>query len=90
MRRDRIVYLRWLDSCGPTGSVWIDASQALPEVCVCESVGWIVSETDEAIMVAGHVEHDISESASGVLSIPKVAIVERRNITLPKKRGRRK
>lgn len=70
-------WLKWVDSAGVDG--WVHRTSVTHGTHVCFSVGWIVDEDDEAITLAGHVSCDRgrAQSFSGMISIPKLAILER-------------
>lgn len=79
------VLLVWVDSSGgDTGwEVIEDLSEVASDCIICESLGWILKETEEAITIAHNVS-DGNKSAQPqftmAMTIPKVAILNRRNV----------
>lgn len=77
-KETRIIYVKWVDSISYGSSVWtnkdvvVKSEAGLP---VLESVGFLLKETADAVVIAGHVGDG---SISGDMSIPKVAIKKRR------------
>lgn len=77
---DHLILVEWSDSATPV-SAWHFLSD-LPEVdCVrCKSVGWIVGESDDVIMLApnlGDCDSFETAQACGCIRIPKVSISRR-------------
>ena len=75
-----LILVEWIDSIQPC-SEWSYLT-ALPEVGVatCQSVGWLVSETEDTVMLAPNLarllsDEDVSQG-SGFFRIPKVAIIK--------------
>lgn len=82
-----LIVVEWVDSCGLKGGHWgstEDAKQLTPSDC--RSVGWLINETDDAIVLAAHVT---PHHVSGEMCIPKVAVTKRWPIKITKK-GRRR
>lgn len=76
--------ITWLDHCGlPCEGVWVDIASIKPEPTVCTTVGFVVAETEAAIVVS-HTA-DAEECASPFL-ILRSAILEIRQLKI----GRRK
>jgi hypothetical protein len=82
--------IRWRDSYGP-GSHWKELPEEGdpdPEPLVCESVGWTVQETDDLVLLFPHVgpkTKNTDAQGCGEMAIPKVAIVERIPLKVPKR-----
>lgn len=79
-----LVYLEWRDSYGVSAE-WRETEAAEPHAHRCFSVGWILKETDEAIILAPHLSpaNDLihaEEQSCGDMVIPKSAVVHRRHI----------
>ena len=79
MDDDKLVYVSWIDAvgCAPSWEEIRDA-KAIPHKCY--SVGWIVDESPEAIVVVPHYSPEnkaanIEEQGCGHMTIPKVAIL---------------
>jgi hypothetical protein len=75
-------YVVWRDSRG--GGGWVPASEIDAEPAEIHSVGWVVSETPTAIVLAASVE---SRDHGGrhvldPLTIPLSAVLERRSLRL--------
>ncbi len=81
----RAVYLKWIDSFAPDTSAWkcehdLDMA-ALKERAICESVGILINEDDDVLLLTsstGGKEHE--RLAYTPLLIPKVAILDRREL----------
>ena len=69
------VYLRWVDSCNLFLDRWAssDDLDEHEEETFCETVGFLVAETDHSLYVAGSLAP--SEIGS-VMQIPRVAVKE--------------
>ena len=79
------VHVTWVDSSG--GDTGWEVVESLDDVhgniITCESLGWILKETDEILTIA----HNVSDGHSNAeaqftmgMTIPKVAIIKRKNI----------
>lgn len=76
--------IEWLDSQTPDGGGWkhnddMRADEGISQPITCISVGFIVWETDSAIVIA-HSYHSDHEQHCGHLTIPKTAIVLRKKL----------
>lgn len=73
----KLVLVEWEDSAQPV-SGWCFLHDAPPlEVVQCQSVGWLVGESDTALMLApnlGDIETD-SPQGSGFIRIPAKAVI---------------
>ena len=68
-----IVLVDWLDSCGDPG--WKFSEEISVHLMVCQTVGFLVSETKEAIAVALNRTTTLGYKPFGdIISIPRVAI----------------
>jgi hypothetical protein len=81
MTTPNLVYVEWIDS--GRGHEWRmldDLDDMLP--AYCRSVGWIVREEEEYIVLAGNLAADAPDGkphqACQMMAIPKVAITTRR------------
>lgn len=76
-----LLLIHWVDSTsnGQSGSPWISPEYAHCDVDPIESIGWFVEEGEKAITIAAHWSN---HHVSGNMSIPKVAITGRWEITL--------
>jgi len=79
--KNNLYIVKWIDSCN-SPNFWEPISKMKdPKSMVCASVGWIVKETSENIIIVPHIS-DINNKNSegdscGGMTIPKVAILER-------------
>lgn len=74
---DRMVLVRWVDSAGTSG--WRPRAEAVadldrPSIMACLTVGYLIGEGADAIMVAASIGHD-GDAVDNTLQIPRVAIV---------------
>ena len=71
----RPVHVRWVDSGRSDG--WESVEDSLKSTeddsMLCESLGWLLAETDRYVLIAGSRKGD--EEVLNALQIPKVAIV---------------
>lgn len=85
MTWERTVWIKWIDSCHYGGWHPIKEHKFLKvEDMSCETVGFLVGESEHAIEVA---QSTTDEEIDAVMVIPKVCILEIRD--LAKKRGTR-
>lgn len=78
-KRPKLFLVEWLDSAQPTpGWRYLEDAPA-PEAIHCMSVGWLISENGEAIVLAPNVAELGGDSAqgSGYIRIPVAAITRR-------------
>jgi hypothetical protein len=77
-----LVQVLWLDSADPNDS-WVRASD-WSEVgqLDCVSVGWLIGEDSEAVVLASHISDPEEEvpRANGIMAIPKRAILGARRL----------
>lgn len=74
-----IVYVLWADSSGYEG--WQSVEDVRLEEVLCESVGFLVGETNEVLALAlSHCKgHDHRELGSAIV-IPKRAVLQRKEL----------
>ena len=79
-----LVVLEWLDSCALHGGTWNDTEDAAAiSPSRCRSVGWILREDKQAIVLASHfAEHQVG----GEMCILKKTIVRRWTLANPIKK----
>lgn len=70
-----IVYVEWVDAVADAG--WQEGTKT--EIHRCFSLGWIVSESDDAICIANTVSMD---SSNARMHIPKSWIKQRKEIDI--------
>jgi len=81
MKTKYINYIEWIDSFG-CSSGWSEI-QPIETVLICMSVGFVVSENDKTISLANSVAYeteDTKEQANGIMTIPKVSIISRKEL----------
>lgn len=77
----KLVLVEWVDSAGTNGWTFLEGARWEPVHCF--TVGWLIYESSSIITVAPHLsdpEAMVDLQASGVMTIPKVAIVKRKVI----------
>ena len=67
------IMLTWLDSEATPG--WQYAPQVKPQESKIHSIGWLIKETETAVMISTSVSEN--NGVMDALTIPKVAIVKR-------------
>ncbi len=77
-RKMKLVVVEWLDSHQGRGWEDVEDLEEKVEPLSCRSVGWVLKETDEALMlvphIAGQQSTKIIVQGTGDLVIPKCAI----------------
>lgn len=77
-----LVYIEWRDSCSMNGT-WSRMHEVEDmEPCTIRSIGWLVSETNEHVVVAAHISNN--DSLSGDLCVPKAVITHRMKLPQPR------
>jgi len=74
------ILVEWTDSAQPISAWMFLENKPSLEIIQCVSVGWVVGETDEVLMLApnlGDIESGGSGQASGFIRIPKSAVTRR-------------
>lgn len=80
-----VTYIRWQDACAKEAA---DAPEPVPELTELVEVGFLLGETDEAVLIGMEMEPDGSQHAGRWrLNIPKVNIKERKDVTVGKAFG---
>ena len=77
---DNPILVEWIDSAQPISAWMFMENKPSLEIIQCVSVGWVVGETDEVLMLApnlGDIESGGSGQASGFIRIPKSAVTRR-------------
>jgi len=75
-----LCWIRWEDSkCGHAHWQFIEESAPPPTtVCIVESVGYVIAETENSILLASNVVvHGADPQYSCDITIPKTAILDR-------------
>ncbi|WP_086931633.1 hypothetical protein [Agarilytica rhodophyticola] len=83
MKNPKLIKVKWIDSAQPVPSWSFLEDMPDMEAINCESVGWLVAESDDVIMLAPNIANVGSESAqgSGFMRIPKCAILDTSSLT---------
>jgi hypothetical protein len=74
----QMVLIEWLDSRQPsTGWQFLEAMET-PKACRCLSVGWLLDEGEEQIVIAAHMS-DIDQDGQvmGVVVIPSCSVLKK-------------
>ena len=77
---DNPILVEWIDSAQPISAWMFLENKPSLEIIQCVSVGWLVGETDDVLMLApnlGDIESGGSGQASGFIRIPKSALTRR-------------
>ena len=77
---DNPILVEWIDSAQPISAWMFLENKPSLEIIQCVSVGWVVGETDEVLMLApnlGDIESGGSAQGSGFIRIPKSAVTRR-------------
>jgi hypothetical protein len=76
MERPPLMLVEWLDSAQPVSGWHFLESPPELEIVECVSVGWLVGQTEQVVMLAPNI--GASESgdaqASGFIRIPRMAV----------------
>ena len=75
----KMAIIYWVDSTQPLPS-WRHIEDAPELKCInCRSMGWIISENDDCVMIASNIGDPDSDNmrASGFMIIPKCSIKQR-------------
>jgi hypothetical protein len=78
--------IRWIDSCQASG--WTEICDALIKPAICYSVGFIIEETEDYILICGNFSPKSDDKVSidsvcGQMVIPKYCIVHRAKLGIP-------
>jgi hypothetical protein len=75
--------IKWVDSHSPGGQVWVEADDICPDIMAMVSVGYVYAEDDDQVtLVSSYDTGPNGDQWSGVITIPKVAITERKRLVL--------
>lgn len=81
-KEKKLTLIEWVDSYSVYEGWDFIKELAEPKVMKCLSVGWILKETEECILLMPHIsgtnDNDTLGAGMGGLSIPKVAITNRK------------
>lgn len=81
-KKQQLVRLEWLDS--EVSSGWSDGADfETVKLRRVTSVGWVIAETDDALVLAAHIQLEKDgtlDVVSDAMTIPKVAIVNLRKL----------
>ena len=87
----KLVVVDWTDSCSMTGGPWHSVESIKEDInkqsLACRSVGWLIAESKDAIVLVAHQAFGTKEAelnqVSGDMTIPKCAI-EKMKVLLKK------
>lgn len=68
----KLVLVEWVDSKRMSEG-WEYTEDIEPSVVTCQSVGWILKENKECIVIMPHMDKNESQGC-GIISIPKCAV----------------
>lgn len=75
--RETLEFVIWIDAVQPTGQ-WEHVSEIEPDIgpCVIHSVGWVVAEDEDVLLLAPNKGADESTEVTvlGTVTIPKCSI----------------
>jgi len=79
-----LVLIKWIDSYG-CSPLWEATEDLNPQPHYCYSVGWIVKETPEVVVIIPHMspsneDIDAEEQGCGDMTIPVVCIKKRTHL----------
>lgn len=79
-----LCYIRWKDACAKEAA---DAPEPIPELSELIEVGFLLAESDDAVLIG--MEHSADHTSPGRwrMNIPKINILERRDVPLMKAFG---
>lgn len=72
----KIEYIKWLDARG-VSTGWEHKEEITMDLSEVVSVGYVIEETEQKIVVAPNMDTTDSPQVAGVMAIPKVNILER-------------
>jgi hypothetical protein len=74
-----ILWIKWTDSWSDSG--WVSSERCKADIIYCESVGFLVDETKDAVVLAeNRAASDGMKPYGDLIHIPKVAIIKRRQM----------
>jgi hypothetical protein len=80
MKKNKLVLIEWLDSHSGRGWQTIDQLESTAKPLYCRSVGWIVSENEDCMVIVPHIggekQGEIMFQGCGDLTIPTKAILK--------------
>lgn len=80
MKKIKNIYVKWVDSASHDYH-WTDIDKVNTEQYYCETLGFLVRETDTEIFVANSL-YGSHQSCCMVMGIPKVAIIKKKYVKL--------
>lgn len=77
MKKPNIYIVDWIDSCGQNG--WLDSDSCKVELSHCQTVGFFVDETKDALALAlNRTTKEGHRPFGEIITIPKCAITRKR------------
>ena len=85
-----ILWIKWIDSWGNPG--WKYKTECHVDLVYCETVGFLVDETEDGIALALNKasKGEMTSPYGDLITIPKVAIIDRKECSINKKKHKRK
>lgn len=74
-KNNRLVLIEWVDSYSFYEQWDFIKEIAEPEIVKCISVGFVIKETDDSIMILPHISGE-NEAGRGGICIPKISIIK--------------
>lgn len=78
----KCVSVEWVDSSSEHG--WATGEGSSKQSLACHSVGYVVEDTPERLVISGHYAEEVTHSWHSPMAIPKVAIVSLKRFKAPK------
>ena len=75
-----LFWIRWVDSHGLSDGPWHDADKIPHGEVRCESVGWVLADTNDTLTIVAHRGVENTNLVGGVMMIPKRAILLKRRL----------
>ena len=73
------MYVEWIDSNSPRGWQNLDHIKETAEILVCKSVGWLIAETEDCIVITAgldNLDDNLCQNAQNPVTIPQCAITK--------------
>lgn len=71
----KLIRINWVDAISHDSGGWLCTESGQLTPSLCESVGWVIRETEDSIHIAAHFSED-GEAMSGDICIPRGCITE--------------
>jgi hypothetical protein len=78
-----MVLIEWLDSRQPSIGWQFVENMEMPKPCKCLSVGWLLDEGEDQIVIAAHMnDMDQDDQVMGVMVIPSCSVLKKTPLTI--------